>query len=341
MTLLTTLIPAYKPDFLGDVFVGLARQSLRDFRVILSDDSPGDEITRLIRNGHYGPAVNQLNLTVVRGPKNARRNHEQLLDLWAEHTPLVHLHLDDDIVFPEFYRSHAAVHAAGNWCASVSRRWLSQADGQPGWSLPLPDFVSGSAQRVVTVDAGQLFASTVGVCSNWLGELSNMVLSAEGAKRYPRPPRDAMSYYGLLDIGTLLEGVQQAPVAFLHDHLGVFRQHPQQTTHHVRHHGGRIAFLAWVAYALAAWHEGRIPAPQAAQAIGTAMQRALQQLDGDPVVTEALLIIEGHASDMRALHRAFSRFWLALLASHPATAAAPLPAPAAAAVGMPAAMAAA
>ena len=54
MPTITTLIPAYKKEFLGETLLGLARQTFRDFRVIVSDDSPGDEITQLIQSGHYG-----------------------------------------------------------------------------------------------------------------------------------------------------------------------------------------------------------------------------------------------------------------------------------------------
>ena len=49
MATITTLIPAYKKEFLGEVFLGLRRQSFKDFRIVLSDDSPGDEISSLIR----------------------------------------------------------------------------------------------------------------------------------------------------------------------------------------------------------------------------------------------------------------------------------------------------
>ena len=75
MTLITTLIPAYKKDYLAELFLGLRHQTCKDFKVILSDDSPDDEITRLIRDGHYAALLSKLDLTVVRGPKNARKNH--------------------------------------------------------------------------------------------------------------------------------------------------------------------------------------------------------------------------------------------------------------------------
>jgi len=319
MTLITTLIPAYKKDYLAELFLGLRQQTCKDFRIILSDDSPDDEITRLIRDGHYAVLLSKLDLTVVRGPKNARRNHQQLLDLWAGKTPLVHFNLDDDVVYPDFYRMHAAVHARGGYAATVSRRWLSGSDGRPSVDLPIPDFIAEQTERVVDVDPSKLFGSTVAICENWLGELTNMVLSVDGARHYPQPPADGVSYYGLLDIGLVLEASRHLPIAFIHDHLSVFRQHPQQTTHNVKSHGGRIAFLCWVTYALAAWKDERISAAQAVQAIGIATRRIIAHYADDETMAQYLHLLEKNSGNLTQLHAAFAPFWARLLASHPGT----------------------
>jgi hypothetical protein len=320
MTQITTLIPAYKKDYLGDVFLGLRRQSFKDFKVILSDDSPGNVITDMIRNRHWGNLTDELHITVVRGPKNARRNHEQLLDLWANQTPLVHFHLDDDIIYPEFYRTHVAAHLAAPCCATVSQRWLSMEDGRPAGTLPLPDFVHECQGHVLQPTTEELFNSTVGTCQNWLGELNNMVFSAEGALRYPRPPAGDLSYYGLLDIGALLAASEQLPVTFIREYLSVFRQNEQQTTQQNTHtHGGRIGFLAWITYALAAWRDGHISPETAISAIGTATQRVVHHFEHDPVVAEYFHILDTQAQSLDQLYIAYRAFWLKLLASNPAT----------------------
>ena len=321
MTLLTTLIPAYKPDYLGEVFLGLRRQSLRDFRVILSDDSPGGVITEMIRDGRFGPVVSELNLLVVRGPCNARRNHEQLLERWAGQTPLVHFHLDDDVIFPSFYSVHAAAHASGQFGATVSRRWLSQTDSRPAWDLALPDFVNDSPLRAVPVSAEQLIRSTLPSCENWLGEFSNVVFSASGAAHYPRPPVEGLSFYGLMDIGALLAAGSAQPLLFLRDHLGVFRQHAQQSTRTtLGSHGHRVVMLVWAAYALYAWQQGRISDQDAIRAISITVQRCAQMYGkGDPVMNEFFDLVHHQGASLTLLHEAFSRFWLDLLASHPGT----------------------
>jgi hypothetical protein len=327
MTQITTLIPAYKKEYLAELFLALRRQSFKDFKVILSDDSPGGVITDMIRAGHFGQLTSELNLLVVQGPKNARRNHEQLLDLWGGQTPLVHFNLDDDIIFPDFYRAHVAAHAAAPCSVSVSQRWLSNDDSVPAYSLPLPDLIQECEGHVVQLSTEELFASTAGLCQNWLGELSNMVMSEQGALLYPRPPADDISYYGLLDIGFVLNAGQHLPVTFIREYLGVFRQNAQQTTHATHSHGGRVGFLAWVAYALAGWRDGHLTLEQTVAAIGTATQRIVHHFSDDPIVAEYFQILDTKADSLNSLYVAFRDFWLRLLASQPGTAPTPMAPP--------------
>jgi hypothetical protein len=327
MTQITTLIPAYKKEYLGELFLALRRQSFKDFKVIVSDDSPGGVITDMLRNQHWGQLTSELNITVVRGPQNARRNHEQLLDLWGGQTPLVHFNLDDDLIYPEFYRTHVAAHMAAPCCATVSQRWLSHDDGVPAWTLPLPDFVQESNGHVLQPTTEELFNSTVGTCQNWLGELSNMVFSAEGAALYPRPPANDLSYYGLMDIGAVLSAAQQLPVTFIREYLGVFRQNDQQTTQQATTtHGGRVGFLAWVTYALAAWRDGYISPETAIKAIGTVTQRIVHHFSEDPVMAGYFQVLDTKAGSLDELYVAYRDFWLKLLASQPGTAYTPRPA---------------
>jgi hypothetical protein len=321
MTTLTTLIPAYKPDYLGETLLSLRRQGFRDFRVIVSDDSPDATITTMLRDGHFAAATDGLNVLVVRGPRNARLNHLALLDRWAGSTPFVHLLMDDDVVFPGFYEAHLAAHASGEFGVSVSARWLSQGDAQPAWSLPIPAALAECPQRAVPLDAGFVFSTVVPGCENWLGELSNMVWSAAGAAHYPRPPADGLSYYGLLDIGAVLESVCHLPLVFVQERLGVFRQHAQQTTHGVGQHGHRVSMLVWAATALHAWRQGRIGAPEVVRAVSTTVRRCMDLYgERDEVMNRFFDIVQAEGRSLDGLHAAFTRFWLALLAAHPATA---------------------
>jgi hypothetical protein len=320
MSLLTTLIPAYKPDYLGEVFAALQQQSLQDFRVIVSDDSPGAVITDMIRDGRFGPLASRLHLTVVRGPGNARLNHQRLLDCWDGSTPYVHLLMDDDVVFPSFYQTHLAAHRQGSYAVSVSARWLSQGDSRPAWSLPVPAFIEDSPLRHVPVSAEQLMHTVVAPCENWLGELTNMVWTAQGIAHFPRPPAQALSYYGLMDISAVLEAVVHHPLVYVRDHLSVFRQHAQQTTHGVKSHGHRVTMLVWAACALHAWEQGHLSDAQAVRALAITAQRCGQLYgDDDPVMETFFSLVSRPHGTLPTLYRDFSSFWLALLASHPGT----------------------
>ena len=324
MATITTLIPAYKKDHLGEVFLGLARQTFRDFRVLLSDDSADDGITALLRTGAFDSLTRGLDVRVMRGPKNARMNHQTLLDAWAASTPFVHFHLDDDIIYPDFYQAHLDAHATGRFSATVSRRWLSQDDGQPARSVPLPTFVAASPLQVVPVAAPELFQSTVPRCYNWLGEFSNMLLSAEGLTHWPRPSATELNYFGWMDIGFLLSASQHLPVACLRDHLGVFRQHAEQSSQRVPGPVSRVAFIAWAAYALQAWREHRIDHAQAASAVILTVGDCLRRFgEGDPMMERFYTIVEQHGRSLDAMYAEFLPFWHQLLNTHPATAPVP------------------
>ena len=320
MATLTTLIPAYKKEHLAEMFVGLARQTFRDFKVIVSDDSPGDEITAMVRDGAFGRLTANLDLQVVRGPKNARLNYQHLLDLWNFSSPYVHMQLDDDAIYPDFYRTHLAAHATGLYGVSVSRRWITQDDIRPVHGINLPRCVAESPLLFVPVYENDLFSSMVPTCNNWVGEFSNMVMSAAGASRFPTPPATGLSYYGWPDVGFLLESIQHQPMVYIRDHLSIFRQHAQQSTNRVINHSGRVSGMAWIAAALHAWQEQRISYAEAVNAIMYTVGECLRKFgEDDPVINEMYDIVQQHGASLAALHARFTPYWLRVLASHPST----------------------
>ena len=227
--------------------------------------------------------------------------------------------MDDDVVYPDFYREHVALHDRHALSASVSQRWLTGAQGAPFATLPMPTFVTDSDRRAVEVDAPTLFASTVARSENWLGELSNMVLSAATAASFPRPPAEGVSYFGLPDIGTLLNATDNGPIMVLRDHLGGFRQHAGQTTANTQSVNLKIAHLAWVAFALRAHQQGRLDAADTVQGIAIATQRCLHAYAGDAPMQAYFDIVRDDLADLPRFERRFSDFWQALLRSCPDT----------------------
>ena len=321
MTRLATLIPAYKPDFLAPLLRALQRQTWRDFRVVVSDDSPGQRITALLRGGHFDDALAGLHVTVVRGPRSALRNHERVLQAWGGATPLVHLLMDDDVVEPTFYERHVALHDThSGLAASVSLRRLIDAAGRPLGELPLPGFVTSAAGPCVMVDAPTLVRSTVAPCENWLGELSHIVLSADAARCFPLPPERGVSYFGLPDIGTLLAAQHTGPVAVWREVLGGFRQHGGQTTAHTQSRPLKVAHLAWVSFALKARQDGALDDEAVRQAVAVAIRRCLGVYAHDADLRPFFeLARDGLTGDLDVFTHHFAALWGTLLDGHPDT----------------------
>ena len=316
MTSLITLIPAYKADYLAELFLGLRNQNFKDFRVVLSDDSPGASITELIRSGALESLIAPLDLLVVQGPRQGSlKNIHHLIDGWAALAPLVHVLMDDDIVYPDYYRSHALAHSRGAPGASVSQRWLTASDGRPGAMLPLPAFFDDVPERLVYLDAAALFATTAAHCQNWLGEFSNMVLSQEAVRRLRGSSMNGLSYYGLADIGVLLDVACQKPVVFIRDHLGGFRSHPKQTTHNRKSFAIKCGYLAWVALALAGWRSGHLSAEQAQASLAISVGQCMNQFASDPTLSEFFGIAIANARNLSSFDEHFAAWWARMLST--------------------------
>jgi hypothetical protein len=311
---IATLIPAYKTGYLRPLFEGLRHQKFKDFRIILSDDSPDATITRALREGRFDDVIAGLHLSVVRGPCSGLQNHRHVLQTWHRGTPLVHMLMDDDVIDPDFYRCHVALHdAATPLAASVSLRRLIRSSGEPMGMLPLPDFITAASGESVLIDAATLVRSTVLPSQNWLGELSNMVLTAEAACRFPSPPATGPSYFGLPDIGLLLDAKDIGPIAVIRRPLGSFRQHPDQSTGNVNSLSLKVAHLAWVSFALRARQERHLDDDETRSAIALAVRRCLGVYGADATLRPFYELVRDHLMDLDALEAAFGGAWGTLL----------------------------
>jgi hypothetical protein len=318
MTAIVTLIPAYKTDYLAPLLAGLRCQNFKDFRVVLSDDSPDGEITRLLRAGIFNELVRDLNMLVVPGPRQgSQKNIQHLIQGWGHTGQFVHVHLDDDVIFPSFYRSHMAANLSGEFGASVSLRWVTSADGFPQQDLPLPELLEGSDSHVVSVNAKKMFASTIPRCENWLGEITNVLLSAEGARRYAISKMNNFSYYGLGDVGVLLDISRHAPVAVIRDHLSGFRSNPQQSSAQIQSFCVKCGHLAWAALALAAWSDSLISRNEVIQSLGTTFRRTASAYGNNPEIKPFLNLIESAISDRSVIGGEFEILWSSFLETYP------------------------
>lgn len=267
---ITTVIPAYKPKYLHELLTALRHQTVRPERIIFSDDSPNQAFRAALQSDPVRSATADLNIEVIEGPHaGAFANCRHLLQAWSGRTPLVHFLLDDDIIYPEFYERHLAVHATGTVDCSVSRRWTSIEPGLPVGRLPVPELISRHQQRALTIGADFLFPTTLPPCNNWLGELSHAVFNHEISGLLDQPRLADISFEGLGDIGFFLSASLRKPIGFLTEALGFFRLNPAQITQQSSSHDFKAGHLAWIALGLAAQRLNKLQPEQASQCFRT------------------------------------------------------------------------
>lgn len=274
---ITTVVPAYKHKYLLDLLASLVQQSEPPDRVIFSDDSPDQGFTRILTSEPVRSLVAPLNVEVIAGPRRgAHANWAQCIQAWGGQTELLHILCDDDIVYPHFYQRHRQAHASGHFSASVSRRWYANETGQPlRQGLSVPPEVANHPHRLLSLDAGVLFATTVARATNWLGEVSNTVMRAETAQLIVQREYLGIPFAGLEDIGSFVCGALGQPLCFINEHLGFFRQSPNQNSAATMAAPMKCAILSYVALGLVAFRAGQIGKAQLDYCIDIVGQNAL------------------------------------------------------------------
>ena len=261
----TTLVPAYKPKYLVELLTALRHQTVKPARIIFSDDSPDQAFVALLNAEPLKSAVADLNIEVVPGPRSGGYNNfRYLLHLYGGQTELFHLLLDDDIPYPNFYERHLQAHRQGSLGCVVSRRWTALESGQPYRDLPVPMPIAMHAQRMLVIGSELLFAQTVGISSNWLGEFSNVTFPAAMAPHLDDPKLADICFTGLEDLGGFLKVSLIAPLGYINEHLGYFRTSSEQHSAKPMGRPMKLAHLAYIALTLAGRNIGLLGASQAA-----------------------------------------------------------------------------
>lgn len=284
---LVTLVPAFKVRYLPDLIACLERQTVKSDAVIVSDDSPGADFVQALQSPAYAARAAALRLRVAVGPRQgAYANLRHLVALWGGLSQHVHLFFDDDLIYPEFYERHLALHAAGAFRATVSLRWTADEAGLPLQRGHLPPAVVASAHKCMTVDAGMAFATSVGANVNWFGEFSNIVLRADQVPFLTAPHIAGVPVIGLEDLGTVLGASLLGPVGLLNEHLGAFRTSPHQATQQVHGAVMKLSTCAWVPLALAGRRAGKLGDAEVQRCTQVMGGVVLARYAGDPVLTD-------------------------------------------------------
>jgi hypothetical protein len=260
----TTVIPAYKSQYLLELLACLVQQTEAPDQIIFSDDSPDESFIRILNSEPVKSMVAHLNISVIKGPrKGGHANFAQCIRAWGGRTELLHILCDDDIVYPHFYAQHRLAHRSGTFSSSVSRRWYANEAGQPvRQGLNVPEIVADHPQKMISLDVGVLFATTVGRVGNWLGEVSNTVMRAEVAELIIERQYDGIYFAGLEDLGAFVCGAVGNPLCFINEHLGFFRQSASQNSAQTMAPPLKCAVLAYIALSIIGRNAGLLSAQQ-------------------------------------------------------------------------------
>jgi hypothetical protein len=319
---IVTLVPAYKPQYLPDLLSSLRLQTRPSQHIVFSDDSKQGEYRTVLFSEGLAPLRQGLSIECVEGPRRGGYpNIVRLVELWAGRSALVHVMLDDDLLYPSFYERHLVAHASARFSCSISRRWTASETGQPISGQPVPSAVEQTAHRLVSLDSDVVFMTTASECRNWFGEFSNAVFRAETVPILLKPAFEGVSYAGLWDLGAFMAASLQAPIGYIQDHLGSFRTGGQGNSGQLYGPYMKAAHLGYAALGLGGRRLGRYSDTQAQRCFST-IANALQvryaaQDDMHPFIP--LLTAMAQGADRATAAAAEARFlllWQAYLRQH-------------------------
>jgi hypothetical protein len=315
---ITTLIPAYKPQYLAELLQCLRLQTRPARQIIFSDDSPHGEFRAALYSDAMAPLRAGLDIECVEGPRHGGgyANMLHLLKVWAGRSELFHLMLDDDVAYPEFYERHLIAHASTPLSCSVSRRWTANEQGLPIGGQPVPPVVGNHANRIVTLDDGLVFMTTAIECKNWFGEFSNAVFRAETAPVLMTPAFGGVSYAGLWDLGAFMAASLLAPVGYLQDHLGFFRTSASGNSSKFFGPYMKGAHLGYVALVLGGQRIGKYSAAQARGAFAILAQAMAQRYGSQEDMLPFIALLPQMAAGDELAEASFIEIWHAYLRRH-------------------------
>lgn len=316
---ITTLIPAYKEAYLPELLQCLRSQSHKPGKIIFSDDSPGGIYRATLFSDELAPLRAGLDIECAEGPRKGGgyANMLHLLKVWNARTELLHLLLDDDVIYPEFYERHLIAHASLKLSCSVSRRWSADEQGRPLKSdLPLPPAVARHPNRLLTLDAGVLFATTAIDGKNWLGEFSNAVFHADTLPALLNPSFGTVSYAGLWDLGAFMAASLVGPVGYVHEHLGFFRTGPAGNSSKFFGPYMKSAFLGYVALVMGGAEIGRYTPEQARGAYGRLGPVLAQYYGSQDDMKPFIALMPALAQGDALAEASFRELWKAFLRTH-------------------------
>jgi hypothetical protein len=307
---ITTLVPAFKVEYLPDLLEGLSRQTVLPREVIVSDDTPTGDFIKILDRPEHKSVKERLNLTVVPGPKlGVQRNLAYLFQMAGTRSDLLHMHLDDDIIYPTFYEIHQASHQQMDTLCTISRRWYAVESGRPMGSASLPLALSSHVNRIVRIDEEFCIATTIPNCINWLGEFSNAVFRPEILRFLNTWEKYEVATFGLEDLGAFLWAAERSPLVFINEHLGAFRLNPRQHSQNLMGRQMKLSHLSWIAMAIAAKNKGKLTPKHVNSVYSQMGPRIIETYRHQSDMKDIVGILESNEFDSSATQQEYLNQW--------------------------------
>jgi glycosyltransferase involved in cell wall biosynthesis len=220
MPRVTVLVPATRPDFLGQTIASVLAQTEQDFQVVVADDSRAGDLTEAL--GRFSdPRLRYIRVT-------GRSQPSTIAALWEQaDSPYVHVLHDDDFLLP--------------FCLATL---LEALEGEPTAAFALGNsyIVSGTGARLGQVEpvaAGKSGrASGAAVLPRLLGRCSNFLHGVQCVtiRRNLIPGHHAFTSYAgfplrtLLDVAFYVNALQHGPMIGVGEFLAAYRKHERQAS---------------------------------------------------------------------------------------------------------------
>jgi hypothetical protein len=253
-----TLIPAYKKDFIEDVLECLSAQTVKPDKIYLSDDSPENLITTLVDELLKDKFHNiRERLTFVNGPKKgAHANISSMINQFiVNEEDYFHIFLDDDLISNTFYEMHLRALQNTNAYLSINKRHFVNFKREILALNQYPSLITKLNLEFINLGKNFLYKSTVPKTLNWVGEYTNLVYSAKTKNiLLTQSFDDGLIFYGLGDIGSVLNIIEKFDVVFINNTLSAFRQSEVQGTSNITSPSHQAGIWAWAEIALHAFN---------------------------------------------------------------------------------------
>lgn len=309
-----TLIPAFRADYLEDVFQGLACQTYKNFKVIVADDSANGSVSSHIISGKYSIYTSGLDISIIKGGGSEFENHNLLLRTWGGSTALAHIHHDDDYILPDFYRQHIIAHGNLPITISASPRWLANRDGHPAAYSHSPIDSSHSNERYSVLKPDYLVKSLLVPVRNWIGEFSNVVFSSKFLEFMPSLPSIDDPFWGMNDMSMYLTNCGHGDnMGYIRDHLSVYRRPVANVEYRNPNTiSGKILRFAWVAFSVEAWRNKMLNDEDFLAALSNSLKAYAVAVPADEMINNLADSISNANGNLQTIADLLSEAWSTL-----------------------------